>query len=57
MGVVYERWSVGTRNPLIESKLQAELGIPALVAGLLINRGITDAAAADKFLNPRLPPA
>lgn len=54
MGVVYERWSVGSRNPLLESKLQAELGIPAMVAGLLINRGITDASAADKFLNPRL---
>jgi single-stranded-DNA-specific exonuclease len=48
------RWQIATRNPEAEQKLQAELGIPALVAAILVRRGMDDPAAADKFLRPKL---
>lgn len=42
------------RNPFLEALLQRELGIGSLLAGLLVARGITDLASADKFLNPKM---
>ncbi len=48
------RWRVGARDEVAEAVLQNELGIPALVAAVLVSRGITDPTAAHKFLNPSL---
>lgn len=48
------RWIVGERNLAAEQVLQRELGVPSIVAAILVQRGFTDPAAADKFLNPSL---
>lgn len=48
------RWVIGERDHEAESLLQRELGIPSIVAAILAQRGFTDPAVADKFLNPRL---
>jgi len=47
-------WVIGQRDSEAEAILQRELGVPALVAGLLVQRGFRDPADAEKFLNPRL---
>jgi single-stranded-DNA-specific exonuclease len=48
------RWQVGARDAEAEAKLQRELGVPSLVAAILVQRGYTDPAVADRFLNPSL---
>ena len=48
------RWIVPQRNPEEEAVLQRELGIPEIVAALLVQRGYSDPTQAEKFLNPRL---
>lgn len=48
------RWLVGPRDRAVEQALQRELGLPSLLAAVLAQRGHTDPAAADKFLNPSL---
>ncbi|RYG38309.1 single-stranded-DNA-specific exonuclease RecJ [bacterium] len=48
------RWIIGERDADAEARLQKELGIPSLVAAVLVQRGYTDPEAADRFLNPSL---
>ena len=48
------RWNVGPRDPIAEERLQRELGIPSLVAAVLAQRGLTDPAGVEAFLNPSL---
>lgn len=48
------RWLVGPRDAEAEGRLQRELGVPSLVAAVLAQRGLTDPAEADRFLNPSL---
>lgn len=52
--VMPAKWVQADRNQDAEAVLQRELGIPAIVAALLVQRGIADPAQADKFLNPSL---
>lgn len=47
-------WSVPQRDPLAEARLVEELGIPSLVAAVLVNRGMSDPSEAHTFLNPSL---
>jgi single-stranded-DNA-specific exonuclease len=47
-------WVVRERNRAAESVLERELGIPSIVAAILVQRGYSDPAAADHFLNPSL---
>ncbi len=49
-----ERWCLRTGNPAAEAQLEGELGISALLAQLLVRRGIEDPATAERFLKPRL---
>jgi single-stranded-DNA-specific exonuclease len=48
------RWIVGPRDHEAEAKLRKELGVPSIVAAVLVQRGICDPAEAEKFLNPSL---
>jgi single-stranded-DNA-specific exonuclease len=48
------RWIVGPRDHDAEAKLRKELGVPSIVAAVLVQRGICDPAEAEKFLNPSL---
>lgn len=48
------RWLIGARDSQAEALLQRELGIPSLVAAILVRRGITDPASAERFLYPSL---
>jgi single-stranded-DNA-specific exonuclease len=48
------RWLVSSPNSEITQRLARELNIPPLVAGLLVQRGIEDAEAGNRFLHPRL---
>jgi single-stranded DNA-specific DHH superfamily exonuclease len=47
-------WRVQGRDPEAEGRLARELGVPSLVAALLVQRGYADPAAASKFLDPKL---
>lgn len=47
-------WQVGPRDTAKEERLVKELGIPALVAAVLVSRGLAEPADAHSFLNPRL---
>ncbi|MCD5397629.1 single-stranded-DNA-specific exonuclease RecJ [candidate division NPL-UPA2 bacterium] len=47
-------WQVAAVNPGLERQLADELGIPSLLARLLINRGIKDSPSAQLFLSPQL---
>src|SRR5512144_1656248 len=47
-------WSVFPAQPALTQVLSKELKISALLAQCLVNRGFTEAAAVDSFLNPRL---
>lgn len=47
-------WSVGQRDAAAEQVLQRELGIPSIVAALLVLRGMAEPEEAHKFLNPSL---
>lgn len=49
-----ERWIVSPRRPDLERHLQQELGIPPLLAAVLVARGFSDPAAAHRFLHPSL---
>ncbi len=47
-------WQVGQRDEAKEQKLAKELGIPSLVAAVLVSRGLSDPQKAHTFLHPRL---
>jgi len=47
-------WKISDGNPSIESCLAGELGISAIMSRVLVNRGITSAEDAKKFLFPSL---
>ncbi len=47
-------WKFHTISPDDQELLSRELGISRLLAGLLLNRGLTTPTAADGFLNPSL---
>jgi single-stranded-DNA-specific exonuclease len=47
-------WSVKTSDPQTVAGLSKELNLSLVTAACLINRGITTAAGAKHFLNPRL---
>lgn len=49
-----ERWIVPPRRPELEQVLQRELGIPSLLAAVLVARGFADPASAHRFLHPSL---
>jgi len=51
---VEKRWSLLQYDSDAVYKLAAEAGIPLLMARILANRGIVDAASVMSFLNPRL---
>lgn len=42
------------RDAVAEGRLQRELGIPSMVAAVLVSRGMTDPEVAHRFLNPSL---
>jgi single-stranded-DNA-specific exonuclease len=48
------RWVVARPAAEAEGRLVAELGVSALLARLLVNRGLGDAGRAEAFLAPRL---
>jgi len=48
------RWVICTPHPEKVEKLACELGIPPLVARLLVLRGLEDPEVADRFLHPSL---
>ena len=48
------RWLLKSFDKSSAGRLSAELGVPAIVAQLLVQRGISDAQAARVFLNPAL---
>lgn len=48
------RWDVLGADPRAEASLAAALGVPRLVARVLVARGITDAREARAFLTPSL---
>lgn len=52
--VMPARWVQAERDHVAEATLRNELGIPSIVAALLVQRGFTDPDLADKFLNPSL---
>jgi single-stranded-DNA-specific exonuclease len=51
---VLTQWKVATPDPATSDRLAAALSLSPLLCQILINRGITDAAAARKFLTPSL---
>ena len=52
--MVLTRWQVATRDDEARQRLAAELSLSPLLCQILINRGITDAEMARKFLAPSL---
>lgn len=50
----HKRWTEPERDPRAEAALTRELRVHPLTARLLVNRGLTDPAAADAFLRPDL---
>ena len=48
------QWQVADPDPITQDRLAAELSLSPLLCQILINRGITDAAAARTFLSPSL---
>jgi single-stranded-DNA-specific exonuclease len=48
------RWSVNPGQPLLAGRLAAQLGIPALLAQCLLNRGLDDPQIIKSYLEPRL---
>ncbi|MGV3614912.1 MAG: single-stranded-DNA-specific exonuclease RecJ [Fimbriimonas sp.] len=48
------RWIVGPRDRVAEARLQKELGIPTIVAAVLVQRGFCEPEDAYRFLNPSL---
>ncbi len=49
-----EQWIIPERNREVEARLQSELDVSALVASVLVRRGLHEPAVADEFLNPSL---
>ncbi|MEP6755790.1 MAG: single-stranded-DNA-specific exonuclease RecJ, partial [Chthonomonadales bacterium] len=47
-----KRWRIAESEPAAVERLKTELGCSPIVARLLVNRGISDPAVADRFLNP-----
>ena len=54
MAVVAPRWETLACDDAAEARLAEELRIPLIVARLLCQRGLGDAALASRFLNPTL---
>lgn len=48
------RVNLPERNPKLEAKLQDDLGIPTLLAAILVARGFSETSEAYQFLNPKL---
>ena len=48
------RWHIAPAQPLLVQPLAARLGISPLLAQCLVNRGLSDPAAMEAFLEPRL---
>src|SRR4051794_34569931 len=48
------RWCLAAPQPLLAAHLAQELGISALFAQCLLNRGLDETSAANAFLQPRL---
>jgi len=48
------RWVLCDAEPDAITHLQTSLGISPILARILVNRGLTDPVAAERFLNPRL---
>ncbi len=48
------RWTVAKRNPELEAELAAGLGVPALVARIMVARGIDSVERGRLFLTPSL---
>jgi single-stranded-DNA-specific exonuclease len=48
------RWIFSHADPVAAARLSEELRIAPVVARILLQRGITDSAAAQKFLDPRI---
>ena len=48
------RWHIAPAQPLLVEPLAARLGISPLLAQCLVNRGLSDPAAMEAFLEPRL---
>lgn len=48
------RWAVAQQNPELEKELSAGLGIPGLVARIMVARGITSIEEGQLFLTPSL---
>ncbi len=47
-------WLIPERDKAAEEVLTMELGVPSLVASVMVRRGLTDLEVADRFLNPTL---
>ena len=54
MKVGRDRWIVSPGQPAVESKLAEELSISPLAARILVQRGCSTPAEAERFLQPRL---
>lgn len=54
IGTQAVEWVIPGRDAEAERRLEQALGIPSLVAALLVQRGWSDPAEAEKFLHPRL---
>ena len=48
------RWAVAQQNPELEKELSAGLGIPGLVARIMVAHGITSIEEGQLFLTPSL---
>ncbi len=48
------RWTLAPSQPLLAQTLAASLKISGLLAQCLLNRGVSELAAVEKFLAPRL---
>ena len=48
------RWSIGSSQPLTAQPLIKQLGVSALLAQCLLQRGFSDSTAAAEFLDPKL---
>jgi len=53
-GTPRKRWSTIAGDPATADALASELGMPRPLARVLVGRGLTDAGAAKRYLNPRL---
>lgn len=47
-----KRWLMAETDPVMAGRLARRLGLPPVIAGMLIRRGLTDEEAAKRFLNP-----